>query len=651
MTTTNPIKKYKVALATDLPDREPVERRAHIPYWKTKSKNPRRLLTVVVSEEEALELWPDAKILNIEPIESFRFSLAWCPRWDWFEPLPGEEGFWLAPKRTERLGGEREPLLELAECFDARWLNWYWEMERQFTGVGFGLEDLPSPPPLAEENFAELDLWVDATVAEEHCTMCVLGNKLVVFPRRLYHVYMYDLVTQKWTDELGYNSCQLTANEVRLLGQALVDEARTEYRRNTALDFLRRHSDLSSARAVGLINALLALTGCGVVSTEFYGRPSIRFFTPTSVLEYLYQGLGWAYLRTEPLTAQYLVDYCEHTVRTLHDAVVSDDSDAVTQILEDVHALLVGSGTNLGSWVRQIRSEAGFQQEQYWGVVSVGKALMIYSRWWRIACTPEQAKTTCYPVELTKEEFSAQRIYFELFEEALENVYNEFSNSQMWLELNANRLREPEGFDAQLQAFMSSCSYVDNPLDDAAKLGDVYSFGRFSVSMDATLTLVPNVPSLVQELSADSYAPQRLPEYLRAARRLQCGYRAFVSTDYTVCRDMLRCLLTDGLDQIAVSSQLAFTDPLPELPSNRLVFEPVWILLGARGSTTGVIIIYIAPGSQRWSLSKLSATLRGLLLRPARTTDHQDWVSVLERELHGRCQEAVGQSLYDTIKF
>lgn len=639
MTMTKPKTKLYVGFSTDLPDRKPLVHKNHIPYWPMKCSDPGRVLAVVDSLADLEDMWPGVLPSKIDRVPYFRFSNR-TPRLKWFVPLPGDEDFWLdAGADLPVFDPATDRILKLMDEFDSSWARWLCELGRQATGTGFGCEGFPHPPELNEDQFLDLDQWLDGSTSADELSVRAFGSRILMTVRGRCRVFSYDLVKRDgWHDSLPYRTGEWDLNDVHDLLSALLRQSKDSADYSRITHFLNNHPQINTEAS--LLSQILIYGGSGgVVVSEFYGRCCLRFFTTHHVVEFIHQSGHWIYLRTEHLTAQHLLDNVTQATELFDQAVLNQDSDAVHDYLANLRSWVVASDTTLSEFSRRVSNEQSHQQQGRWGVAAVGPAMLFFSREFDVEQTPLGICVVHHDTARTAEEMETMRIHYSLFEEALDAIYHNRGNSGMWQALNSNRVHDPEGFDRLLTKFMASLSWVDDANLQAAHQGDVFSFGKFAIAL-GTLELLPAVPQHV--FDPTSYASNYLPEFMRRSKLLTCGLRCVVTSDYAQARNTVALLEADNLQVVARSSPLVFSLTPPEfleidIPSSK----PLWALLRSKSSKGGCLVVWIRDdGWTRYDFSDLLVTLRSIDVLA--NVNIPNLFSLTERELRDLAVKAVG---------
>lgn len=641
MTTTKPKTKLYVGFSTDQEGRRPLVHKNHIPWWPIKCTDPGRVLAVVDTLADLEDMWPGVIPTKTKRVKHFRFSKR-CKRWDWFVPLPGDEDFWFDPGEDVTVFDENaDPMIELMDEFDESWSRWLWELEKQTSGTGYDVSTYPAPPELKEDQFLDLDLWLDGSTSAEELSVRAFGHYILMTVRNgvgyaAKRVFQYNLLTREgWEDSLPFRHSEWDLNDVHDLLRALPDAVGTPARRHHITNFLNEHSQIE--RDSLLLSQIMNYGGAGgVVCADFYGRTCLRFFTTHNVVEFIRQGHQWLYLRTEHLTAQHMLEHLTQTVELFDQAVLNEDPEAIHGYLSNLRAWVAASKTTLSDFSRSVAREQTLPHQTRWGVAAVGPSLLFFSRFFDVEQTPHGICVTHHPVARTQEEQEAVRVHYSLFEEALDNLYYSRSNTELWQALNANRIRDTESFDRHLIRFMTALSWVEDAELQAAHQGDVFSFGRFAIVLE-TLEVLDVLPNVIQ-CEPNTYASNYLPEFMRRSKMLSCGVRCIVTTDYARARDMVTLLTADGLQATVASELRAFSKPpvefeaeLDDWPNHRIM----WVLLRSKGSSGGCLVVWIDndPG-QSWEFAGLMSTLRSLCLKPVNVTDPNGWSNSTLQQIH-----------------
>lgn len=640
MTTTKPKTKLYVGFSTDLPDRKPLVHKNHIPYWPMKCSDPGRVLAVVDSLADLEDMWPGVLPSKIDRVPYFRFNNR-TPRRKWFVPLPGEEDFWLdAGADLPVFDPATDRILKLMDEFDSSWARWLCELGRQATGTGFGCESFPHPPELKEEQFLDLDLWLDGSTSADELSVRAFGHYILMTIRHgssinKNRVFSYDLLKREgWRDELPYRSCDWDLNDAHDLLRVLLEPVTDQRDYSFITTFLNNYPTIN--RDATLLSQILTMGGTGgMVVADFYGRVCLRFFTTHHVVEFICQSDRWIYLRTEHLTAQHLLDNITQTLELFDQAVVNEDSEAVHDYLANLRSWVAASGETLTDFARKISNEQTFQQQSRWGVAAIGPSMLFFSRWFDVEQTPLGICVTHHDQPRTAEEQENMRVHYSLFEEALGSLYYNVGNGGMWRALNSNRLHDPEGFDRLLTKFMTALSWVEDAELQAAHQGDVFSFGKFAIAL-GTLEVLNGVPNRVEEPT--QYASNYLPEFMRRSYLMQCGLRCLVTKDYTTARDAVALLKADGLQQVAGSSLLVFGETPAEFQTtiNLLPQRGIkWALLRSKRSKGGCLVCWVHPqATDDFDFGGLMTTLRSMCILPINVSSPNNWGISTQMELY-----------------
>ena len=647
MTTTKPKTKLYVGFSTDLPDRKPLVHKNHIPYWPMKCSDPGRVLAVVDSLADLEDMWPGVLPSKIDRVPYFRFNNR-TPRRKWFVPLPGEEDFWLdAGADLPVFDPATDRILKLMDEFDSSWARWLCELGRQATGTGFGCDSFPHPPELKEEQFLDLDLWLDGSTSADELSVRAFGHYILMTIRHgssvnKNRVFSYDLLKRNgWRDELPYRSCDWDLNDAHDLLRVLLEPVTDQRDYSFITTFLNNYPTIN--RDATLLSQILTMGGAGgLVVADFYGRMCLRFFTTHHVVEFICQSDRWIYLRTEHLTAQHLLDNITQTLELFDQAVVNEDSEAIHDYLANLRSRVAASGETLTDFARKISNEQTFQQQSRWGVAAIGPSMLFFSRWFDVEQTPLGICVTHHDQPRTAEEQENMRVHYSLFEEALGSLYYNVGNGGMWRALNANRIRDTESFDRYLIRFMTALSWAEDAVLQAAHQGDVFSFGRFAIALE-TLEVLSVLPNAIQR-EPSIYASNYLPEFMRRSKMLNCGVRCVVTTDYSQARDMVTLLTADGLQAVVASELLTFSKPpaefeaeLDDWPRHRTL----WVFLRGKGSSGGCIVLWVYPDPRHsWELAGLMSTLRSLCLKPLDVTNPNGWVNSTLQQVHNLAVQA-----------
>lgn len=641
MITTKPKTKFYVGFSTDQEGRRPLVHKNHIPWWPIKCTDPGRVLAVVDSLADLEDMWPGVVPAKTERIQYFRFSKR-CKKLDWFVPLPGDEDFWLDPGADTPVFDENaDRMIRLMDEFDGSWSRWLWELEKQTSGTGFDVTTYPAPPALNEDQFMDLDLWLDGSTSADELSVRAFGHHVLMTVRNgggyaANRVFSYNLLTRTgWEDVLPFRHSDWDLNDVHDLLRALPQIATIPARKHHIVNFLNEHPKID--RDSTLLSQIMIWGGSGgVVCADFYGRTCLRFFTAHNVLEFIRQGSLWLYLRTEHLTAQHLLEHLTQTVELFDQAVLNEDSEAIHSYLANLRAYAGTAKTTLSEFSRSVAREQTIPHQRRWGVSALGPALLFFSRSFDVEQTPNGICATHHPIQRTVEELEEVRVHYSLFEEALDNLYYSRGNTELWQALNVNRIRDTESFDRHLIRFMTALSWVDDCGLQAAHQGDVFSFGRFAIALE-TLEVLSVVPNAIQR-EPSTYASNYLPEFMRRSRTLNCGVRCVVTTDYSHARDMTSLLAADGLQPVVTSELMVFSKTPEEFEAELADYQrnrPVWAFLRGKGSRGGCLVVWVYPDPRHaWEFAGLMSTLRSLCLKPLDGSNPNGWANGTLQQIH-----------------